>query len=64
MDQLPDQKPGKAVVATAATAIGTAAVGAVLLQVVAFRVIGDIVTSAAIFGLGYALCWLRNWSKK
>lgn len=65
MNQLPvDKKPGKAVVATAATALGTAAVGGILLQVVAFRVVGDIVTSVMIFGLGYASCWLRNWAKK
>ena len=65
IDQLPtDRKPGKAVVATAATAIGTAAIGGILLQVFAFRIIGDIITSVMIFGFGYASCWLKNWSKK
>jgi hypothetical protein len=42
------------------TAIGTAAVGAVVLQVVAFRAFGDVLSSLVLFGLGYLACWIKK----
>lgn len=51
---------GNAVKVFKTTAIGTAAVGAIALQVIAFRAVGDIVSSLMIFGLGYLACWLNK----
>lgn len=42
------------------TAIGTAAVVAITLQIIAFRAVGDILSSVVIFGLGYLACFLRK----
>ena len=36
------------------TSAGTLAVGAILLQVMVFRAVGDVVTSVILFGIGYA----------
>lgn len=41
------------------TAIGTAAVGAILLNVMVFRITGDIISSLVLFGLGYAAAKLK-----
>ena len=37
------------------TAAATAAVVLIVLQVAVFRIVGDMLTSAVLFGLGYAL---------
>lgn len=41
------------------TAIGTATIGVVVLNVFVFRVVGDIVSSAVLFGLGYLTAKLK-----
>ncbi len=54
------EKKTDAISVAKTTAIGTAAVGAIALQVIVFRAVGDIMSSVVIFGLGYAACWLRK----
>lgn len=41
------------------TAIGTAAIGALALQVLVFRAVGDVMSSAVLFGLGYLAAKLK-----
>jgi hypothetical protein len=59
MGDLSEKKSGALSIAKT-TAIGTVAIGAIALQIIVFRAVGDIMTSVALFGLGYMACSLRK----
>lgn len=42
------------------TTVGGAAVAILAMQFIAFGALMDIVSSAALFGMGYLACWWNN----
>ena len=51
---------GKLVKTTKLTTVGGAALAVVAMQFIAFGAFMDIMSSAALFGMGYLACWWNN----